>query len=164
MNSLVKESRSSITHLVDFGSGQSYLSRILASPPHNLDLVAVESKGSNIEAGKALDAKVGLGPNPTRKSLTQRAPEEANQSESPKKGSITYVQHMIHDESMKAVLGTLESSIPSEGGTDTKAEKIDPGLMIISLHSCGNLIHHALNSLLYNNEVKAVAVIGMSFL
>ncbi|KAF3932990.1 hypothetical protein ABW20_dc0104290 [Dactylellina cionopaga] len=140
----------SITHLVDFGSGQSYLSRILASPPHSLDIVAVESKTNNIEAGKALDARVGLGPISQGKSLKE------SMSNEDKKGSIKYVQHMINDESMKKVLNALDES--SDGQTSEQKTQ-DLGLMIISLHSCGNLIHHALNSLLANDEVKAVAVV-----
>ncbi|KAK6339315.1 hypothetical protein TWF718_008736 [Orbilia javanica] len=141
----------SITHLVDFGSGQSYLSRILASPPHNLDLVAVESKASNIEAGKFLDERVGLTPRSQGKTLKQSL-----DATGVKKGSIKYVQHVIKDESMKEVLEALK-----QAEDEKKTE--DPGLMIISLHSCGNLIHHALNSLIANDEVKAVAVVGCCY-
>lgn len=144
----------SITHLVDFGSGQSYLSRILASPPHNLDLVAVESKASNIEAGKVLDKRVGLTAKSLGKTLKQSLDTDG---EGVKKGSIQYVQHVIKDESMKEVLEALQQSGESESPTK------DPGLMIISLHSCGNLIHHAINALLANDEVKGVAVVGMLF-
>ncbi|EPS39264.1 hypothetical protein H072_6957 [Dactylellina haptotyla CBS 200.50] len=144
-----------ITHLVDFGSGQSYLSRILASAPHNLDLVAVESKASNIEAGKALDARVGLGRISKGKTLKESLGSASDSDQ--KKGSITYVQHMIKDESMKEVLDALQES--NERDSASK----DPGLMIISLHSCGNLIHHAINSLLVNEEVKAVAIVGCCY-
>lgn len=75
--------------------------------------------------------------------------------EEAKNGSIKYVQHMIKDESMKEVLEALQE--PGEIADD----RGDPGLMIISLHSCGNLIHHAINALLANDEVKAIAVVGM---
>ncbi|KAK6352486.1 hypothetical protein TWF730_009311 [Orbilia blumenaviensis] len=153
LNSIATDSTGeSITHLVDFGSGQSYLSRILASPPHNLDLIAVESKASNIEAGKFLDTKVGLTARSQGKTLKQSL-----DSADVKKGSIKYVQHMIKDESMKEVLEALEQSEDEEKKTK------DPGLMIISLHSCGNLIHHALNALLANDEVKSVAVVGCCY-
>ncbi|KAF3201351.1 hypothetical protein TWF679_011411 [Orbilia oligospora] len=135
----------------DFGSGQSYLSRILASPPHNLDLVAVESKASNIEAGKFLDERVGL----TARSQGKTLKESLNGTET-KKGSIKYVQHIIKDESMKEVLEALEQS-------EDEKKTENPGLMIISLHSCGNLIHHALNALIANDEVKAVAVVGCCY-
>ncbi|KAK6354713.1 hypothetical protein TWF696_003852 [Orbilia brochopaga] len=148
----------SITHLVDFGSGQSYLSRILASPPHNLDLVAVESKASNIEAGKALDARAGLAAKSQGKTLKETL-DSATQTDEQKKGSITYVQHMIKDESMKEVLDALDTSKEQNADPSTR----QPGLMIISLHSCGNLIHHALNALLGNDEVKAVAVVGCCY-
>ncbi|KAF3927768.1 hypothetical protein ABW21_db0209548 [Orbilia brochopaga] len=146
------KSGDSITHLVDFGSGQSYLSRILASPPHNLNLVAVESKASNIEAGKALDARAGLEAISQAKTLKETLDDTKQDDE--KKGSILYVQHMIKDESMEEVLEALDTT--KESSPDTV--RMDPGLMIISLHSCGNLIHHALNALLGNDQVKAVAV------
>ncbi|EWC47378.1 hypothetical protein DRE_00346 [Drechslerella stenobrocha 248] len=149
---------SPITHLVDFGSGQSYLSRILASPPHNLDLVAVESKASNIEAGKALDARVGLGGNSGTKA-SKNSPIFLGESAEHKKGTITYVHHMIKDESMQEVLNALDQPDGQAGNMASK----DPGLMIISLHSCGNLIHHALNALLSNGEVNAIAVVGCCY-
>ena len=35
--------------------------------------------------------------------------------------------------------------------------------MVISLHSCGNLVHHGLRSLLLNDSVKAVAMVGCCY-
>ncbi|KAA8573526.1 hypothetical protein EYC84_005111 [Monilinia fructicola] len=49
-----------ITHFVDFGSGQNYLGRTLASPPWNRWIVAVESKGGNIEGAKSMDVLAGM--------------------------------------------------------------------------------------------------------
>lgn len=42
-------------------------------------------------------------------------------------------------------------------------DKQDPRLMVVSLHSCGNLIHHGLRSLIMNSSVKAVALIGCCY-
>ena len=39
----------------------------------------------------------------------------------------------------------------------------DPRLMVISLHSCGNLTHHGLRSLVLNESVKAVAMVGCCY-
>lgn len=38
-----------------------------------------------------------------------------------------------------------------------------PRVMVVSLHSCGNLIHHGLRSLLLNRFVVAVAMIGCCY-
>lgn len=38
-----------------------------------------------------------------------------------------------------------------------------PRVMVISLHSCGNLIHHGLRSLLLNDFVVAVALVGCCY-
>lgn len=35
--------------------------------------------------------------------------------------------------------------------------------MVISLHSCGNLLHHGLRSLVLNDSVKAVAMVGCCY-
>jgi hypothetical protein len=49
-----------ITHFVDFGSGQNYLGRALASPPYNKHIVAVESKELNINGAKSMDVLARL--------------------------------------------------------------------------------------------------------
>lgn len=59
-DSVKEESGKEITHFVDFGSGQNYLGRTLASPPWNRWIVAVESKGGNIEGAKGMDVLAGM--------------------------------------------------------------------------------------------------------
>ena len=49
-----------ITHFVDFGSGQNYLGRTLASPPYNKHIIAVESKEDNITGAKSMDVFAGV--------------------------------------------------------------------------------------------------------
>ncbi|KAK8101236.1 hypothetical protein PG999_011610 [Apiospora kogelbergensis] len=49
-----------ITHFVDFGSGQNYLGRALASAPYNKHIVAVEGREHNIKGAKAYDMLAGL--------------------------------------------------------------------------------------------------------
>jgi len=55
-------SEENITHLVDFGSGQNYLGRTLASEPFNKHVIAVESKKSNIEGSRRMDVHAKLAP------------------------------------------------------------------------------------------------------
>ncbi|KAJ9629472.1 hypothetical protein H2203_001846 [Taxawa tesnikishii (nom. ined.)] len=100
-------------------------------------------------------------------------------------GTIQYVEHWIQDGNLSAVVDQIvdEDTIRSRAsnnlngvheaaGTsfvegsiavkeDTKAS--DPRLMVMSLHSCGNLVHHGLRTLLLNPAVSAVAMIGCCY-
>lgn len=49
-----------ITHLVDFGSGQNYLGRVLVSPLYGKSVIAVESKKLNIVGAKDMDVSAKL--------------------------------------------------------------------------------------------------------
>lgn len=174
-----------ISHLVDFGSGQNYLGRALASEPYNRNIVAIESKDSNAEKAKEFDVtaklatkekilrnkkafRAGVGDNNEAvapKELPTPPPEPSsvtkdiqsddttlNESvEQPAggKGTIQYVSHRIADGNLADAI----SCIPSPS----------PQLMTISLHSCGNLIHHGLRSLILNPSVKAVAMVGCCY-
>lgn len=50
----------------------------------------------------------------------------------------------------KALDGVLENCVKIQ----------DKRLLLISLHSCGNLVHHALKAFVATPEVKAIALIG----
>ena len=56
-----------ITHVVDFGSGQNYLGRVLASPVYDRRVVAVESKEANITGAKGMDISARLAKKPVIK-------------------------------------------------------------------------------------------------
>ena len=179
-----------ISHIVDFGSGQNYLGRALASPPHNKRVVAVESKEHNIKGAKDMDITAKLVEKEKiirnkkqfrmgvqtedRLQPVDRTPGTAesalyvhSQHQSafvaPKvdgeEGNIQYVETHIENGDLSTVIRQIQpvhspnnSTLPS-----------DPGLMVISLHSCGNLIHHGLRSLILNPTVKAVAMIGCCY-
>jgi hypothetical protein len=210
-----------ITHFVDFGSGQNYLGRTLASPPYNRHIVAVESKELNITGAKSMDVLAGVAerekvmrnkklyrqqqdsmtpaellkekalrrkrkakeaapaPNevdfrPSRDLATIYTPGEG-------KGYIQYVEHMVQDgdlsdvveqiqrmkvdapeEEMQIVNGEAENPKLSEILEDITKEK-ETRLMTISIHSCGNLSHHGIRSLLLNPSVQAIAIVGCCY-
>src|ERR1700712_1378925 len=50
-----------ITHIIDFGSGQNYLGRVLASEPYCKHIIAVESRPHVVEGAKKMDLKAKLG-------------------------------------------------------------------------------------------------------
>jgi hypothetical protein len=210
-----------ITHFVDFGSGQNYLGRTLASPPYNRHIVAVESKELNITGAKSMDVLAGVAerekvmrnkklyrqqqdsmtpaellkekalrrkrkakeaapaPNevdfrPSRDLATIYTPGEG-------KGYIQYVEHMVQDgdlsdvveqiqrmkvdapeEEVQIVNGEAENPKLSEILEDITKEK-ETRLMTISIHSCGNLSHHGIRSLLLNPSVQAIAIVGCCY-
>ncbi|KAF2198860.1 hypothetical protein GQ43DRAFT_421534 [Delitschia confertaspora ATCC 74209] len=92
-------------------------------------------------------------------------------------GSVQYVEHRIKDGDLSPVVDQiLDSSQVREGNvaiSSTVVEEtadlqavpkaVDPKLLVISLHSCGNLVHHGLRSLLLNTAVSAVAMIGCCY-
>ena len=179
-----------ISHVVDFGSGQNYLGRALASPPHNKRVIAVESKEHNIKGAKNMDITAKLvekekiihnkkqfrmgfqtgdslqpldGIPGTAGSALYIRPKHQSTIVAPKvdgeDGNIQYVETCIENGDLSTVIGQIQpvhspknSTLPSE-----------PGLIVISLHSCGNLIHHGLRSLILNPSVKAVAMIGCCY-
>ena len=193
---IANKSSYEITHIVDFGSGQNYLGRALASPPYNKHIVAVESKHLNINGARNMDVTAKLvekqklmrnkkqfrrGDSPlnneaflhvafsdkTRRSAVAATGDE-RQEQAPKyqrsttisilehlHGTIQYVEHTIEDGDLQAVIGRTIS-------LKDRSQR-DPQLMVISLHSCGNLLHHGLRSLILNPSVKAVAMVGCCY-
>ena len=219
-DSLSTESGKEITHFVDFGSGQNYLGRTLASPPYNKHIIAVESKELNINGAKGKDVLAGLAerekvmrnkkifraqrenisPEETLsekalrlKETSTKAPEEGEADLRPTKqlnaiytpeagkGHVQYVEHMVQDGNLGDVVEQIESlKIAASKGDvvaiDAKGEEVQsPGviegiskvdeirMMAISIHSCGNLSHHGIRSLLLNPTVHAVAIVGCCY-
>ncbi|KAF2179880.1 hypothetical protein K469DRAFT_673730 [Zopfia rhizophila CBS 207.26] len=92
-------------------------------------------------------------------------------------GSVQYVEHRIKDGDLSPVISqildssqiqpsnsTHTSNVVSEPTNLTSVPKsIEPNIMVISLHSCGNLVHHGLRSLLLNRSISAVAMVGCCY-
>ncbi|KAI9733465.1 MAG: hypothetical protein M1818_007213 [Claussenomyces sp. TS43310] len=189
-----------ITHFVDFGSGQNYLGRTLASPPYNRHIIAVESKKLNISGAKGMDvlAKVAkrevvmrnkkiyraqlgsLIPPDLLKDKALRRTAKSQKASSPAenvadlrpsrdlatiytssegKGSIQYVEHIVNDGDLSNVIQQVKDPTAQE----TSVNENDQRLMAMSIHSCGNLSHHGIRSLLLNPSVKAIAIVGCCY-
>jgi len=204
-----RETSQHVTHLVDFGSGQNYLGRALASEPYNMNIIAVESRPHVVEGAKRMDiiAKLAEKTVIKRNKKAFRAGRESPATESdgystplhdsqsnngisipsdrfgplaidekdtvratlelPKsaRGSIQYVQHRIENGDLSSVVNQIASppspaTLPSPS---SETSSVDPSLMVMSLHSCGNLLHHGLRTLILNPSVKAVAMIGCCY-
>jgi hypothetical protein len=209
-----------ITHFVDFGSGQNYLGRTLASPPYNKHIVAVESKELNINGAKRMDVFAGVGerekvmrnkkvyrqlqdsltPVDQMKDKARRraakpqnlpAPETADlrpikdlatiYTPAEGKGYMQYVEHVVRDGDLSDVVEQIEKmklaapsgnlqfvngesenpELPQVLDEISKAEDIR--LMAVSIHSCGNLSHHGIRSLILNPAVHAIAIVGCCY-
>jgi hypothetical protein len=92
-------------------------------------------------------------------------------------GSVQYVEHIIKDGDLTPVIDqVLDSSSVQDEKTDSSTSVLkeaanleavpkpkDVNAMVISLHSCGNLVHHGLRSLLLDPHISAVAMVGCCY-
>lgn len=93
------------------------------------------------------------------------------------KGSVQYVEHIIKDGDLTPVIDqVLDSSSLKDENIESKSTDVqeptdlhvvpkpkEVNAMVISLHSCGNLVHHGLRSLLLNPHIAAVAMVGCCY-
>ncbi|KAL8842256.1 MAG: hypothetical protein Q9170_000582 [Blastenia crenularia] len=176
-----------ITHFVDFGSGQNYLGRALASPPYQRKVVAIESKPLNIDGARKMDVAAKLA---KKKVIMRNKKEYRNQND---EGSRIREAHDATSKRHQSPIAPLKTDSPIATGTQQQMENHEDNiqyietiikdgglssvhslhsdlstpsphsLMTISLHSCGNLLHHALRSLTLNPSVRAVALVGCCY-
>ncbi|TKX26736.1 methyltransferase domain-containing protein 5 [Elsinoe australis] len=209
----------SLSHIIDLGSGQGYLPRALALPPHNHNVVGVESRENNITGSQNWDVMAKLAPKPivmrnkklfkeelakakadgtslakedTRTKKGERGffhhpglpdlstpadEEDVNVSCMPSsQGSVQYVSHYLLDGDLTRIIAQIIS--PSALSTirhsptplSPPAKRALPRALpssvralVIALHSCGNLLHHGLRSLLLTPSVRAVAMVGCCY-
>lgn len=168
-----------ITHLVDFGSGQNYLGRALASRPYGQNVIAIESKSHNIDGAKMMDVTAKL----ATKEIVMRNKKEfrkgmAGNKKEPNTLQIDQVDDAQSSYASKVRPSTISQTHDENGGSikyielliqhgdlSTVSNQIpeDAQLMVVSLHSCGNLLHHGVRSLILNPSVKAVAMVGCCY-
>ncbi|KZM19926.1 uncharacterized protein EKO05_0009993 [Ascochyta rabiei] len=92
-------------------------------------------------------------------------------------GSVQYVEHIIQDGDLRPVIDQVldPSHIPEDKVTTTSATTEVPSdlttvpkpknvnAMVMSLHSCGNLVHYGLRSLLLSPNISSVAMVGCCY-
>ncbi|KAF2626681.1 hypothetical protein BU25DRAFT_411655 [Macroventuria anomochaeta] len=92
-------------------------------------------------------------------------------------GSVQYVEHIIKDGDLRPVINQVHdpshiaedkvtstsatTEVPLDLTTVPKPKKVNA--MVMSLHSCGNLVHYGLRSLLLSPEISAVAMVGCCY-
>ncbi|KAK9447848.1 methyltransferase domain-containing protein [Limtongia smithiae] len=129
--------RAETRYVVDLGSGKGYLSRTLA---HEYDcaVIAVDSVGSRTRGAERLDELYGA---------RSGGPKLQNAKATP--GSLIHLQKNIQSGNLSEI---VEKS-------QLQGEKI----VLVGLHTCGNLSHHALRSFAETKEIHAVAVVGCCY-
>ena len=240
-STVAEERGEGVSHIVDFGSGQNYLGRTLASAPYDKHIIAVERKHQLVSGAKGMDVnaklaerkpgamrvgsskatrrarfavKMGLSVSNESETVSE-APESTRSSAMPESavssasaasesvdtgttvdifrdldigpedlhfdthrgdhvskanelvkldGAIDYVEHDIQDGYLEPI---IKDAVQSGNTQNTPADHtngtVDTKTMVVSLHSCGNLIHHGLRSLALNPSVVAVAMIGCCY-
>lgn len=191
---ICNEDGAGISHFVDFGSGQNYLGRALASEPYNRSVVAVEGRENNVTSARGLDMSSGLAVKPKvmrnkklwTKILEKRGEEgqddpealakaiqevagndafefrptwelEAEYIAEEGKGFVQYISGRLDSGDLADVVAQIGN------GDSSKEEKKDLNLMAVSIHSCGNLSHFGIRSLVLNPDFKAVAIVGCCY-
>ena len=191
--------------IVDFGSGQNYLGRTLASPPYERNVIAIERRHHNVDGARDKDVLAKLASKEkimrNKKEFKRQVAEgraslkwqQKSLVELPElkhelplcipkhhivksetgKGSMAYIEASIEDGSLDHILYPPSSEVSSDSDHSssniTHSDSLNvqnhnrPPLIVISLHSCGNLIHHGLRSLMLNKSVTAVAMIGCCY-
>ncbi|EFQ29849.1 hypothetical protein CGRA01v4_03613 [Colletotrichum graminicola] len=179
------------THFVDFGSGQNYLGRTLALPPYNRHVVAVEGREHNIDGAKGLDVLSGLagkevvmrnkklwlqmqadrlGTEAVKNALSKPSGDavedfdfrpikelQPQYNRALGKGSVSYVVGRLESGDLTEVIGRIEKEVlPEEEDKELK-------MMAVSIHSCGNLSHYGIRSLVMNPAIHAVAIVGCCY-
>ncbi|KAI5290545.1 hypothetical protein KEM54_001233 [Ascosphaera aggregata] len=196
-----------VSHIVDFGSGQNYLGRNLASAPYHRKIIAIERRHHNIDGamGKDVHAKLKLKKvsqkskekrgtnvlqditNTTPVTLetdedgtptailvatekenaeedgsaqgTQDLAEKINDLDISPSGSVDYIEYDIQDGYLEPIIQHVVNPSHSQ-----KQDADDPArVMVISLHSCGNLVHHGIRSFVLNPSVVAIAMVGCCY-
>lgn len=187
-----------LTHFVDFGSGQNYLGRALASEPYNHHVIAVEGRENNIEGAKHLDLLAGIAKTEKvmrnkklyMEALARVDPSQQKDPEALKKaveglgfsaediaitdlrpvkelqlsytpeegqGTIRYVAGRLDNGDLSEVVAQLQQD------KEAPLAKDDLRMMGVSIHSCGNLSHYGIRSLVLNPTIQAVAIVGCCY-
>ena len=145
-------------------------------------MLAIESKPSNISGAKTLDAWVSNRLDKRLQSKTKREEKQLGKLSEvdpegrrgncgvEKGGEVTYIQRWIgKGEDLRGVVEEVRQRSP-EGGTagvcvanEGKNQTKEMSILLTSLHSCGDLVHHALYSLIHTPEIHAVALVGCCY-
>ncbi|KAH8701935.1 methyltransferase domain-containing protein [Talaromyces proteolyticus] len=76
------------------------------------------------------------------------------------RGSMDYIEHEIKDGYLEPIIQHVVNPIKQ---TTNSHHPSDARVLVVSLHSCGNLLHHGVRSLIQNPSVVAIAMVGCCY-
>ncbi|KAL0943775.1 uncharacterized protein CTRU02_201662 [Colletotrichum truncatum] len=76
------------------------------------------------------------------------------------KGSVSYVVGRLESGDLTEVIGRIEKEVLPE---EAEAAKEGLKMMAVSIHSCGNLSHYGIRSLIMNPAIHSVAIVGCCY-
>ncbi|KAJ5639439.1 uncharacterized protein N7484_007301 [Penicillium longicatenatum] len=79
------------------------------------------------------------------------------------RGTLSYIEHDIQDGYLEPIIEHVTKPSLDEDSEGADKKETNARVMVVSLHSCGNLVHHGLKSLIVNPSVVAVAMIGCCY-
>ncbi|KAM0335704.1 hypothetical protein ACHAQA_000754 [Verticillium albo-atrum] len=78
------------------------------------------------------------------------------------KGSVSYVVSRLESGDLTDVIAKIKDEVTTEDeDEETKMEELR--MMAVSIHSCGNLSHYGIRSLVLNPAIHAVAIVGCCY-
>lgn len=89
--------------------------------------------------------------------------ENVPKKETNARGTLSYVEHEVQDGYLEPVIDHIIHPSHPESNEEERKKERDARLMVVSLHSCGNLVHHGIRSLILNSSIVAVAMIGCCY-
>ncbi|KAJ5327990.1 hypothetical protein N7452_008380 [Penicillium brevicompactum] len=153
-------------------------------PPYHKHIIAIERKHEYISGARTMDVRAKLAKDPKAYDPQKQKDSCDCQNDTPEliataatnvSPPILQDLQITEDVSNLEVLGDISLSPdgylepvidhiihPESNDGETKKER-DARLMVVSLHSCGNLVHHGIRSLILNSSIVAVAMIGCCY-
>ncbi|KAJ5908458.1 hypothetical protein N7495_001140 [Penicillium taxi] len=138
----------------------------------DMPLLATDKVIEDVTMFKML-GEISLEPDELSRPLPRNTRREKAESEIDSRGTISYIEHEIRDGYLEPIIDhvvkpSLDGDDTDKISTSTPAQldakpQTDARVMVVSLHSCGNLVHHGVRSLILNPSVVAVAMIGCCY-
>ncbi|CAG7940167.1 unnamed protein product [Penicillium salamii] len=156
----VRKEKDSTDGQPDGQDGSPKMSALEATSAEKLTVegLQIAQGDSNLE----MLGEISLDPEELLGSVTKSPqPEKPSKEEVSARGTLSYIEHDIQDGYLEPVVDHIIHT-PIENGA-SKREESSANLMVVSLHSCGNLVHHGIRSLILNPSIVAVAMIGCCY-
>ncbi|KAF4944733.1 hypothetical protein F66182_18645, partial [Fusarium sp. NRRL 66182] len=94
---------------------------------------------------------------------TPNAPHKAEEEDLEPHGTMDYIEHNIKDGYIEPIIRHVVNPDPEEDSSQVVTKQNNARVLVVSLHSCGNLLHHGIRSLILNPSVVAIAMIGCCY-